>query len=156
MALPTLLTPGQPVHDIELLRLLRGRRLCLQLQTLCVIGAHRLDELPLINKLFPGLRRIVVFEPLPAPLLRLRALAAADPRITQAVYAGSRLLVDIEALLAPRFVKLGFAPMRADVPMHGNAVFVAQADVHDALAYTLPGQVRLALRKLRQRLRRRP
>jgi FkbM family methyltransferase len=249
----TLLAGDAAVYDIDLLRQLRGRRLPAALQVLCVIGAHRLDELPLINRIFPRLRRIYVFEPLPGPLQSLRALALADPRITvfpvavsehdgnadfhvasndgesssllalgshrelfpevvvretvsvvtrrldsvlaeqkleppdaviidvqgaelqvlrsfgpallsqvrliysevstEPVYAGSGLLADVERLLAPRFVSLGFAPISAAVPSHGNAVFVAQADVGSALAYTLPGRLRVAFHSARRRVR---
>lgn len=254
MIVPSLFAPGQSVLDLELLRLLRGRRLPAELSVLCVIGAHRLDELPLINRIFPRLRRIHVFEPLPSALEALHERAAQDRRITvipaavadsdgtaefhvssndgesssllnfgshrdlfpevsmretirvqtrrldsvlaelgleapdaviidvqgaelqvlrsfgdallrqvrliytevstEPVYAGSGLLADVEQLLAPRFVNIGFAPIRADVPMHGNAVFVARADVELALAYTAAGRVRLALRHARDMLRR--
>jgi len=253
MPTPSLIEPGQVVHDIALLKLLRGRRLCEGLRTLGVIGAHRLDELPLINKVFPALQRIFVFEPLPGPLQVLRQLAAQDGRITvfpfavadrdgeadfhvtsndgesssllafgshqdhfpdvqvrstirvgtrridsllaeqglpapdvviidvqgaelqvlqsfgpalrdlvrliytevsrEAVYTGSGLLSDVEALLSPRFVNLGFASINADVPAHGNAVFVAQPDVDAAIAFTLAGRLRHAVRRAQERRR---
>ncbi|MCY7315801.1 MAG: FkbM family methyltransferase [Rubrivivax sp.] len=81
MPLSTLLPPGAPVHDLELFHLLRGRRLSAQIRVLAVIGAHRFDELPLVNKVFPGLRAIYVFEPLPGPLAVLHTRAQADRRI---------------------------------------------------------------------------
>ncbi|HSM20779.1 MAG TPA: FkbM family methyltransferase [Rubrivivax sp.] len=77
----TLLDAEFPVHDIELLKQLRGRRLCPELHSLAVIGAHRFDELPLIDRLFPRLERIALFEPLEEPLAVLRALAARDARL---------------------------------------------------------------------------
>jgi FkbM family methyltransferase len=254
MTAPSLIAPGQQVFDIELLQLLRGRRLCHEIRVLCVIGAHRLDELPLIDRVFPRLRRIHVFEPLPAALEALRERASGDARIavipaavseadgsaefhvssnsgessslldfgshsrlfpevrmretirvrtrrldsalreegldppeaviidvqgaelqvlrsfgtalldrvrliysevsTEPVYAGSGLLSDVEALLANRFVNIGFAPMRADIPMHGNAVFVARADVPLALGYTINARLRLTAHALRDHLRR--
>lgn len=80
--MPTLLDPARAIHDIELLKQLRGRRLSHALRTLVVVGAHRFDELPLINRLFPGLRHIALFEPLEGPLAVLRERAARDPRIT--------------------------------------------------------------------------
>jgi FkbM family methyltransferase len=254
MTLPSLIAPGLTVHDIELLRQLRGRRLSAELRVLCVIGAHKLAELPLIDRVFPNLRRIHVFEPLPAALVALNALAERDPRVTviaaavsetdgtaefhvssndgessslldfgshrelfpevsmretitvrtrrfdsavrefgleppdaliidvqgaelqvlrsfgsalldrvrliytevstEPVYAGSGLLSDIEALLAARFVNIGYASISTDVPMHGNAVFVARADVPRALGYSMLGRLRLLSRGLRDDLRR--
>lgn len=251
---PSLIPAGRQVVDIELLRLLRGRRLCADIKVLGVIGAHKLDELPLIDRIFPRLRRIHVFEPLPAALVALRALAQRDARITvvpvaiaendgtaefhvssndgessslldfgthralfpevrmretirvrtrradsvipelgleppdaaiidvqgaelqvlrsfgsdllsrvrliytevstEPVYAGSGLLSDVEAFLAPRFVNLGFAPLRADVTVHGNVIFVAREDVDRALAWSARERVRQASRRLRDGLRR--
>lgn len=256
MPTASLLAEGRAIYDLELMRLLRGRRLAAELQVLCVVGAHRFDELPLINKLFPALRHIYVFEPLPGPLQALHERAAADRRIrvfpvavsdrdgtadfhvtsndgesssllplgshrelfpevavrqtiqvttrrldtllaeqgllppdvviidvqgaelqvlqafgpallqqvrliysevsTEQVYAGAGVLADIEALLQPRFVNLGFAPINPQVPMHGNAVFVAQADVAAALAYTLPGRLRAGFHRWRRRVRGEP
>ena len=253
MNAPTLLPPGVPVHDLELFRLLRGRQLSTQIRVLAVIGAHRFDELPLVNKVFPHLRAIYVFEPLPDPLAALHRLAAADTRIrvfavavsdtdgtaqfnvtsndgesssllpmgshrelfpqvvvqqsivvttrrleslllehgleapdamiidvqgaeyqvlksvtpallqrlrllytevsTEPVYLGSRVLADVEALLAPRFVNLGYATLRPDLPMHGNAVFVATDDVPSALASTPVGGLRRAFHRWRRHIR---
>ena len=251
MPMPTLLDASQPMHDTDLLRQLRGRMLSDQLEVLCVIGAHRFDELPLINKIFPALRHIYLFEPLPGPLAALNALALRDARLrvfpvavsdsegtasffvtsnegesssllafgshtdlfpevkvertvevptrrlesvlaehgletpdlllidvqgaeyqmlrslpsglldkvrliytevsTERVYETAGLLPDIEKVLAPRFVNLGYAPLRAGVPMHGNAVFAASEDVPAALACTLIGRPRSACRGWRQR-----
>jgi FkbM family methyltransferase len=253
MTRANLLDPQHPIHDMELMRQLHGRRLSLQLHTLCVIGAHRFDELRLVNRIFPNLRRIYVFEPLPEPLLALRALAARDPRIsvfpvavsdrdgtapfhvtsnngesssllkfgshselfpevrvqqtiqvstrllssvvaehklqppdfllvdvqgaeyqvleaigaellaqvrliysevsTDHVYAASGLLPDVEKLLAPRFVNLGYAALRPDVPMHGNVVFVARDDVPATLALTVEGRLRQGLRRWQRQRR---
>lgn len=251
---PSLIPPNRSVVDIELLRLLRGRRLCADIRVLCVVGAHRLDELPLIDRIFPSLRRIHVFEPLPVALEALRKLAVDDQRITvvpaavaetdgtaefhvssndgesssllsfgthsalfpevrmretiqvrtwrldsavrelgleppdaalidvqgaelqvlrsfgpallervrliytevstEPVYAGSGLLSDVEAFLAPRFVNLGFAPLRADVAVHGNAVFVAREDIERALAWSARERLRRASQRVRDGLRR--
>lgn len=254
MPKPTLLDASQPIHDTDLLRQLRGRALSAQLQVLCVIGAHRFDELPLINKIFPALRCIYLFEPLPGPLAALNDLALRDARLqvfpvavsdsdgtasffvtsnegesssllafgshsklfpdvkvertvevptrrlesvlaehqletpdlllidvqgaeyqvlrslspallakvrliytevsTERVYESGGLLPDVERLLAPRFVNLGYAPLRAGVPMHGNAVFAASEDVPAALQHTFVGRLRSAYRGWRQRRRR--
>jgi FkbM family methyltransferase len=256
MASPSLLPAGQPIYDIELLRALRGRRLAQELEVLCVIGAHRLDELPLIDRLFPALRHIYLFEPQAGPLAALNALAARDSRIkvfpcavsdadgvatfnvasndgesssllnlgshrelfpevtmqttiqvptrrldsvlaehglaapdlmiidvqgaeylvlksfppsvlerlrliytevsTEAVYESSGLLPDVEALLATRFTNIGFAAIRADVPMHGNAVFVARADADAAVQWTTRERLRQAFHRFKRRVRGRP
>lgn len=247
----SLIAPGQAVYDEQLLRELRGRALMRELQVLCVIGAHRFDELRLVNRLFPALRLILLFEPQPAPARVLHELARQDPRIrvfemavsdsdgtatlnvtsnngesssllslglhrelfpevtvqaalevrtcrlesllaaeglplpdvmiidvqgaeyrvlksfgpallehlrvlytevsTQPVYESAGLLSEVEALLAPRFVNLGFAPIRPDVPMHGNAVFVARADVPAALVLTLRERLRRGFHRLKRR-----
>jgi len=254
MTVPSLIAPGLVVHDIELLRQLRGRRLSNEVRVLCVIGAHKLGELPLIDRVFPRLTRIHIFEPLPAALQALNALAERDQRVTvipaavserdgtaefhvssndgessslldfgshrelfphvsmretitvrtrrfdsaarelgleppdaviidvqgaelqvlrsfgnalldrvrliytevstEPVYAGSGLLSDVEALLAPRFVNIGYAPISAGVPMHGNAVFVARDDVSRATGYSVWGRLRVVSRRLRERVRR--
>jgi FkbM family methyltransferase len=218
-----------PLYDQELLKRLRGTALAQQMRTLAIVGAHRYDEARQIDKLFPGLTRIYLFEPLQALQATLNDRAARDPRIrvfpvaisdtdgtarfnvasndgesssllsfgshetlfphvgvqqvvevptrrleallremqlpvpdvlivdvqgaeyqvlsslgealrgqvrviytetsTEPVYAGTRLLPELEALLAPRFRKLGFAPLRPGVTVHGNALFVAGDDV---------------------------
>jgi FkbM family methyltransferase len=250
---PSLLPAGEAVYDIDMLRTLRGRHLSRELKVLCVIGAHRFEELRLINRLFPSLRHIYLFEPQTEPLAALRRLADQDPRIkvfpvavsdadgvasfnvasnngesssllklgshrelfpevtmqtvievptrrldsvlaehglaspdvmivdvqgaeylvlksfspavleglrllytevsTEALYESAGLLSDVEALLSSRFVNLGFAPMRADVPMHGNAVFVARADVDAAISLTLRERMRRAFHGLKRRMR---
>lgn len=250
---PSLLDAAHPSYDIDLLRLLGGRRLSARLQVLCVIGAHRFDELPLIDRLFPALRHIYLFEPQAEPLAVLQQLARKDPRIrvfpvavsdrdgtaqfhitnnngesssllalgshrdlfpevkvqrtidvptrrldsvlaehgleapdmllidvqgaeyqvlkslppallatvrliytevsTERVYESAGLLADVEAVLSPRFVNLGYAPLRVDVPVHGNAVFAARDDVDDALALTFSERARLAHQRLRHWLR---
>ena len=71
--------PG--LFDIELLKLLKGRRLSGELRCLYAIGCHRFEEKALIEEIFPNLRHIVLFEPLPEPLVHLRALAAVDSRV---------------------------------------------------------------------------
>jgi FkbM family methyltransferase len=249
----SLLDADHPIYDTELLRQLQGRRLAERLQVLCVIGAHRFQEMRLINRIFPRLRHMYLFEPLPDPLATLTKLAGQDHRIrvfpvaiaerdgsadfhvtsndgesssllafgthselfpevqvarkirvptrrldsvieehgleppdvivvdvqgaeflvlralasgllarvrliyaevsTERVYESAGLLPDIEALLAPRFVNLGYAPLRSDVPMHGNAVFVARDDVEDALALTPAGHLHQFWRKWRRHRR---
>ena len=256
MPTPSILPVGQNLYDIELLRALRGRRLSSELEVLCVIGAHKFEELPLIDRLFPALRHIYLFEPQPGPLAALQRLAGQDPRIkvfpvavsdsdgtarfnvasndgesssllqlgshrelfpevtmqstievltrrldsvlaeqglerpdamiidvqgaeymvlksfseplldglrliytevsTEAVYEGAGVLSEVEALLSPRFVNVGFAPMRADVPMHGNAVFLAAADADKGLMLTTHERLRLAFHRMKRRLRGRP
>jgi FkbM family methyltransferase len=251
----SLLDAAHPIYDVELLRQLRGRRLAPQLHTLAVIGAHRFQEARLLDRIFPNLQQIYLFEPLAEPLGTLRSLEAADRRIrvfpiaisdrdgtarfnvtsndgesssllafgshdklfpevqvaqtievptrrldsilaehglaapdlllvdvqgaeyqvlsalpeallakvrliyaevsTERVYASAGLLPDIERLLAPRFVNLGFAPLRPDVPMHGNAVFAARADVDQALGLTWLGGVYQAWRRWRRGVRQR-
>lgn len=250
MPVPTLLDARHAFFDIELLRQLHGRRLAAKLQVLCVIGAHRFQEMRLIQRVFPRLQQIYLFEPLPDLQPALKALAAADPRIrvfpvaisdrdghaqfhvtdndgesssllnfgshsqlfpevhvqrtlqvttrrldtviaehglrppdvllvdvqgaehqvlaamgpelleqvrliytevsTDRVYESGGLLPDVEALLASRFVNLGYAPLRADVPMHGNAVFVAREDAGQAIALTPMGRLRQAWRGWRR------
>jgi len=249
----SILPAGQPVYDLQLLRALRGTHLSRELQVLCVIGAHRFEELPLIDRLFPALRHIYLFEPQPGPLAALQQLAASDARIkvfpvavsdtdgtarfnvasndgesssllqlgshrelfpevtmqstievptrrldsvltqhrlqspdvmiidvqgaeylvlkslpeallqqvrliysevsTEAVYESAGLMADVEALLAPRFVNVGFAAIRPGVPMHGNAVFVAHQDVDAVLRLTPIERFRRGFRRFKQRLR---
>jgi FkbM family methyltransferase len=251
MSLPSLTAGRPPIHDIDLLRALRGCRISGQLEVLCVIGAHRFDELPLVNKLFPALQHIYLFEPQAAPLAVLQGLAARDARIRvfpyavsdsdgtarfnvasndgesssllplgshrehfpevsmqthievptrrldtvlaehglrppdlmivdvqgaeylvlqslspavldalrllytevslEPVYQGARLLSDVEALLAPRFVNVGYASINAQVPVHGNAVFVRRSEAARALDLSLHERLRRGLRRLRQR-----
>ncbi|WP_295641741.1 FkbM family methyltransferase [uncultured Methylibium sp.] len=248
-----LLPADEPVYDLDLLRALRGTRLARELRVLSVIGAHRFDELPLVDKLFPALRRIDLFEPQPEPLAALEALARRDPRLrvfpcaiadtdgtatfhvasnhgesssllelgshkslfpevsmqtsievrtrrldsvlaehsleppdaliidvqgaeylvlsalpaallanvrliytevsTEAVYAGARPLADVEALLAPRFVNAGFAPINARVPVHGNAVFVAREDLAALVELPWRERTRRALHRWKRRRR---
>jgi FkbM family methyltransferase len=253
---PPLLDADHPAYDVGLLKALRGRRLSQQLQVLCVIGAHRFDELPLVDRLFPALRHIYLFEPQDGPLAVLQRLAQQDPRLrvfpvavsdrdgraqfhvtsndgesssllalgshrelfpevtvqrtvevptrrldsvlaehalqppdmllidvqgaeyqvlkslpadllaqvrliysevsTERVYESAGLLSDVEALLAPRFVNLGYAPMSPTVPMHGNAVFVARDDVDAALALTMHERLRRVFHRLHRRVTGRP
>ncbi len=251
-----LLDAPYPVYDTDLLRQLLGRRLSARLRVLAVIGAHRFQEAKLINRVFPGLEHIYLFEPLAEPLASLQEAAARDRRIrvfpvaiaqndgtadfhvtsndgesssllafgshnqmfpqvrvlqtikvptrrldsllaehglaapdvllidvqgaeyqvlsalspellagvrlvyaeasTERVYAGGGLLPDVERLLAPRFVNLGFAPLGPDVPTHGNVVFGARDDVHDALALSTLGRLQTAWRHWRRRHKAQP
>jgi FkbM family methyltransferase len=251
MQTPSLIAAGQALYDIELLRALRGCSIGAELKVLCVIGAHRFDELPLIDTLFPWLQHIYLFEPLPGPLQALHALAARDPRIRvfpvavsdrdgvanfnvasndgesssllqlgshrelfpqvtmqstlqvptrrldsvlvehglplpdvmivdvqgaeylvlkslspalldglrllytevslEPVYESAGLLSDVEALLGSRFVNVGFAPINANVPVHGNAVFIARSDAADALTLSTRETLRRGWRRFKQR-----
>lgn len=255
MQTPSLIAAGQAVYDIDLLRSLRGCRICTGLKVLCVIGAHRFEELPLIDVLFPALQHIYLFEPQAGPLEALHALARRDGRIrvfpfavsdqdgmatfnvasndgesssllklgshcdlfpevtmqstlevptrrlesvlaehalappdvmivdvqgaeylvlkslsaavldplrllytevsTEPVYESAGLLSDVEALLAPRFVNVGFAAINAQVPVHGNAVFLARADAAHGLDLTPREQLRRGVRRLKRRWRQR-
>ncbi len=240
-----------PIYDLDLLRQLRGSSLAGQLRVLCVIGAHRFDEAELINRLFPSLTHIIVFEPLPGPLVRLRELASADARLIivpaavsdqdgtaifhvtdndgqsssllefgshsehfpqvkiaqtievatrrvdsvfreqglplpdmllidvqgaeyqvlqtlvgpllsgvrfiyaevshEPLYQGGRPLSDVEGLLEPRFVNIGYAPLLPHVPMHGNAVFVSRSDLDAAFQLTWRERLRRAWHARRPR-----
>lgn len=253
MSNPTLLPTDRTLYDVELLKALRGRRLSQELKVLCVIGAHRFDELPLIDRLFPALRHIYVFEPQPGPLEALRQLARSDARLrvfpfavsdtdgvamfnvssndgesssllnlgshrelfphvtmqssfevqtrrldsvltehgleapdfmiidvqgaeymvlksfppalldrarliysevsTEAVYESSRVMADVESLLAPRFVNIGFAAINPTVPVHGNVVFVARNDVELAVECTQRERWRQAFHRFKRRVR---
>ena len=253
--LPSLTAGHAPIYDIELLRALRGCRISDDLTVLCVIGAHRFDELPLIDKLFPALQHIYLFEPQAGPLQVLQALAAHDARsrvfpvavsetdgtarfnvtsndgesssllqlgshrkhfpgvsmhssievptrrldsvlaehglrppdamivdvqgaeylvlksLSPAVldrlrlvytevsleplYESARLLSDVEALLAPRFVNVGHAAIKAQVPVHGNAVFLRRTEVATSLNLSMRERLRRCARRLRQRWRQR-
>ena len=252
----SILPVGQALYDVDLLRALRGTHLSRELRVLCVIGAHRFEELSLVSRLFPSLQHIYLFEPQPDPLVSLRRLAARDSRIkvfpvavsdtdgvaafnvasndgesssllqlgthshlfpevtmqsaievptrrldsvlaeyglevpdamiidvqgaeylvlkslqpslldrvrliytevsTEAVYASSGLLADVEALLSARFLNVGFAAIRPGVPMHGNAVFIAHADVDDGLRWTAYEHMRRAFHRIKRKLRGRP
>ena len=252
---PTLLPADRAIFDLELLQLLRGPRLCRALRTLAVIGAHRFDESRLIDRIFPGLERLYVFEPLAEPLEHLHALAARDPRVRvfpvaldetdgtatfhvssnagesssllpfgthsehfpevqmtrtievptrrldtllaeqglpapdallidvqgaeyrvlaslppgllksvrliytevslESIYQGARPLSDVEQLLAPRFVNMGFAPLNPQVGVHGNAVFAASDDVAALLDISLRERLRRVHRRWRERRRER-
>jgi FkbM family methyltransferase len=255
MPTPSLLTTGQALYDIELLRALRGCRISAELKVLCVIGAHRFEELSLIDTLFPALQHIYLFEPQAGPLEALHALARRDARIRvfpvavsdqdgvarfnvasndgesssllqlgshkelfpevsmqrsievptrrldsvlaehrlqppdlmivdvqgaeymvlkslspwvldalrllytevslEPVYQSAGLLADVEALLAPRFVNAGFAPINAQVPMHGNAVFIARRDADGGLTLSTREKLRRGVRRLRRRWKQR-
>ncbi len=256
MPIRSLLPVGQSVYDLDLLKLLRGLRLSRQLTVLCVIGAHRFEELALIDRLFPSLRHIYLFEPQPGPLAALHRLAEIDRRIrvfpfavsdndgvasfnvasndgesssllklgthttlfpqvsmqstlevqtrrldtvlaehglarpdamiidvqgaefmvlkslsaatlervrliytevsTEAVYESAGLLSDVEALLSWRFANVGFAAINAEVPMHGNAVFVAHADTEVGLDLSMHERLRRRFHRLKRWLRGRP
>jgi FkbM family methyltransferase len=249
----SLLVSDRPMVDLDLLRQMRGSRLARSLRTLCLIGAHRFDEAGLVDKLFPSLERLYMFEPLEGPLAVLRERASADARITvfpvavseqdgvarfnvtdndgessslldlgrhrelfphvgvartievptrrldsalaekglpgpdllmvdvqgaelqvlrslspslmaglrmiytevshEPLYEGAGLMSDVERLLSPRFANLGYAPISLQVPVHGNALFVAHEDVDAAVDIDGRERLRRRLQSLRRRVR---
>jgi FkbM family methyltransferase len=77
-----LFSPGTPVEsEDDLLRRLASRRISQRLETLYFVGAHRYQERALINQIFPRLKRIYLFEPLPHLFSTLQETTASDPRI---------------------------------------------------------------------------
>jgi FkbM family methyltransferase len=71
----------------DLLEELIGRRLACAVETLCFVGAHRYQERALIDRVFPRLRNIYLFEPLPDLWGILKDVARADRRIRLFPYA---------------------------------------------------------------------
>jgi FkbM family methyltransferase len=235
----------------EFLYSLSGRILCQKLKTLYVIGAHGFDEKSIIDRIFPALEQIVLFEPLPELRAVLEGIAGLDSRVTvypyamsdengmcefrvtnnsgqsssllplgthqtifpevrvsqsfdvqtfrvdrfvekfkvalpdvliidvqgaeykvlsalgesvlgsvrliyteastEAVYEGSRSLAEVEALLAPRFIQIGFSPLTSATPTHGNAVFVRAEDLDSAFRFTMSKHIRRAVRRAMRR-----
>ncbi|MEI9475280.1 MAG: FkbM family methyltransferase [Deltaproteobacteria bacterium] len=76
------------VHtEDDLLLELNGRRICDEVRTLYIVGAHAFQERVLIDTLFPQLERIYLFEPIPEFFNHLRQVTRNDQRITVFPYA---------------------------------------------------------------------
>ncbi|MBL8342033.1 MAG: FkbM family methyltransferase [Rubrivivax sp.] len=126
------------------------------------VATRRLDTLLAEQRLEPPDALLVdvqgaeyqVLGAMPAELLARVRLIYAEVS-TERVYASAGLLPDIERLLAPRFVNLGFAALRPNVPMHGNVVFVAADDVPAALAQSRVARLQAAWRGWRRARRER-
>ncbi|MDH4152409.1 MAG: FkbM family methyltransferase [Nitrospira sp.] len=71
----------------NLLMSLEGTEVALQVRTLYVGGAHRFQEHALFDRLFPNLRHLYLFEPIPELALNLRRFEGLDPRIKVFDYA---------------------------------------------------------------------
>ena len=72
-------------HD--LLMSLHGTDVASQIRTLYVGGAHRFQEQALFNRLFPNLKHIYLFEPVPELAAYLRRFETLDPRVKVLSYA---------------------------------------------------------------------
>lgn len=59
-----------------------------------------------------------------SPVLRHRLRIIYTEASTVEIYAGSRLLKDVEAVLAGDFSFAGYCPLKERIPSHGNALFV--------------------------------
>lgn len=79
--------PASSQHDV--LMTLHGTEVASQIRTLYVIGAHRFQERNLFNRLFPNLKRIYLFEPIPELAAYLRGVERLDPRVKVLSYAVS-------------------------------------------------------------------
>ena len=71
----------------ELLDFLQGRPIAEQVRTLYLVGAHLFQERQLVDRLFPNLQAICLFEPIPQFFTALKRLEQADPRIRVFPYA---------------------------------------------------------------------
>ncbi len=72
-------------HD--LLMSLHGTEVASQIRTLYVGGAHRFQERALFDRLFPSLKHIYLFEPIPELAAYLRRFEPLDPRVKVLSYA---------------------------------------------------------------------
>jgi FkbM family methyltransferase len=70
-----------------LLHELRGRPIARMVRTLFQVGAHRFQEKKLLFEIFPNLKEVVLFEPLPELYEALVKQEASDPRIRVFPYA---------------------------------------------------------------------
>ena len=76
------LVPAQGnFNDIDLLKTISGSVLSEKMQSLYIVGAHRLDEKTLLDIIFPNLKFICVFEPLEGPRATLLTMAGQDRRM---------------------------------------------------------------------------
>jgi len=80
---PIMAVPSQ--HD--LLLTLHRTDVAAQIHTLYVVGAHRFQEQALFDQLFPNLKRIYLFEPIPELAEYLRRFEQRDPRVKVFPYA---------------------------------------------------------------------
>ena len=71
----------------DLLQVLSDLPVCRIIRTLYIIGAHLFQERELINRIFPNLRRIYLFEPIPELYSHLQETTADDRRIRVFPYA---------------------------------------------------------------------
>ncbi len=226
---PANLSPfPQPLcGEDALLAELGNRKIAERIRIACIVGAHRFQEKALLDRIFPKLERIYLFEPVPELYALLQRETGSDPRVrvfpyaisdvngrarfhvtdneaasssllplgkhkkifphvhvahriqvetrtlesvidtehlekpdllfldvqgaeyrilaslspamrsrlaliyTEAskeeLYVGARNLDALEKLLAPEFVFLGFAPLAASCPTHGNSLFANRA-----------------------------
>lgn len=65
----------------DLLWSLEGRPITDKIESICVIGAHRYQEKDLLDRIFPRLKHIYLFEPLPELAPYLKRIAESDTRI---------------------------------------------------------------------------
>ncbi|MDH5740469.1 MAG: FkbM family methyltransferase, partial [Nitrospira sp.] len=72
-------------HD--LLVSLHGTEVASEIRTLYVGGAHRFQERALFDRLFPNLKHIYLFEPIPDLAANLRRFESLDPRVKVFSYA---------------------------------------------------------------------
>lgn len=85
---PSLWNTGRTVvSEDDLLRELFARPISQHIETAYIVGAHRYQERNLINSLFPNLKNIYLFEPLPGLYQMLKGLELEDNRIKVFPYA---------------------------------------------------------------------
>lgn len=74
-------------YDGDLLMQLEGTLLSRELTSMFAIGTHKFEEKQLIDRLFPSLKHIALFEPIPDHVTTLRMLEQKDSRIRVLPYA---------------------------------------------------------------------
>jgi len=85
---PLLWEPGRRVtSEDDLLRELAVFPLCREIRTLYIIGAHQFQEREIIDRLFPALEEIYLFEPIPQLHRSLVEATRPDQRIRVFPYA---------------------------------------------------------------------
>lgn len=228
---PLLWQPSwQVTSEDDLLHALKEHKICCDIRTLFVVGAHRFQEKNLFFEMFPNLTKVYLFEPLPDFYNYLVEITKNDPKIevfpyaisdqsgqtdfyvtdndaasssllhlgkhkevfphvnesacitvecrtidhvisenslnppdmlfidvqgaefkvlsslspflrstvkliyteasTDELYVNAHVLAEIQTLLKPEFIFLGFAPLYNETPMHGNALFINRSNVH--------------------------
>jgi FkbM family methyltransferase len=70
-----------------LLAELSGRKMTEAIRVACIVGAHRFQEKALLDRMFPKLERIYLFEPVPELYALLQRNAGCDPRVRVYPYA---------------------------------------------------------------------